>query len=40
VTIPHGGQSFPDAVSTGRPVALSQPGSPAVVAIGDLATML
>ncbi|HEV7677835.1 MAG TPA: response regulator [Candidatus Dormibacteraeota bacterium] len=40
VTIPHGGQSFPDSVSTGRPVALSQPTSPAVTAIGDLVTML
>jgi pilus assembly protein CpaE len=40
VTIPHGGQAFPDAVSTGRPVTLSQPNSPAVAAIGDLATML
>ena len=40
VTIPNGGQAFPDAVSTGRPVALSQPNTPAVVAISDLATML
>jgi pilus assembly protein CpaE len=40
VTIPHGGQAFPDSVSTGRPVALSQPGNPAVAAIGDLVTML
>jgi pilus assembly protein CpaE len=40
VTIPHGGQCFPDAVSTGRPVALSQPTNPAVAAISDLATML
>jgi pilus assembly protein CpaE len=40
VTIPNGGQVFPDSVSTGRPVALAQPNSPAVVAISDLATML
>jgi pilus assembly protein CpaE len=40
VTIPNGGQVFPDSVSTGRPVALSQPNIPAVVAISDLATML
>jgi len=40
VTIPNGGQVFPDSVSTGRPVSLAQPNSPAVVAISDLATML
>jgi pilus assembly protein CpaE len=40
VTIPSGGQVFPDSVSTGRPVALSQPTNPAVVAIAELATML
>ena len=40
VTIPNGGQVFPDSVSTGRPVSLAQPNNPAVVAISDLATML
>jgi Flp pilus assembly CpaE family ATPase len=40
VTIPHGGQCFPEAVSTGRPVSLAQPTNPAVAAISDLATML
>jgi pilus assembly protein CpaE len=40
VTIPNGGQAFPDSVSTGKPVALALPTNPAVTAIADLATML
>ena len=40
VTIPNGGQTFPDSVATGRPIALGQPNSPAVAALSDLATML
>jgi pilus assembly protein CpaE len=40
VTIPNGGQSFPDSVATGRPVSLAQPTNPAVASIAELATML
>lgn len=40
VSVPHGGNDFFDAITTGKPVVSTHPGNPAVEAIVELATML
>jgi pilus assembly protein CpaE len=40
ITIANGGEDFIEAITTGKPVVSSHPGTPAVEAITELATML